>query len=414
MASTPVSVIVVSRGRGESLGLTLVGLSRLIHDNYEIVIVADTEGQAAVRRAGLAEQVKIIPFADPNISEARNRGIAAAAGEILAFIDDDAVPEPTWLRYLTEPFADPEVAATGGFVIGRNGISFQWKASAVDYTGHSDPLPVDETRPTVLTPPAGRAIKTEGTNMAFRRSVLAGLGGFDPAYRFFLDETDLNMRLAKAGHATAIAPLARVHHAFAPSPRRAPSRAPRDLFEIGASLSVYLRRHCPDAERRTVVEAFTRARHRSLIDHMVAGRLEPRDVLRLRRRLSDGLRVGKERPLGPLAAIGHAKTAFLPFTSLTRKPGIVLSGSFRSRRKLRRQAAEMAAKGCSVTLFLFSSTALYHRVRMRRDGVWEHRGGTWGRSDRAGKIVQLTTKRKRKRAEIGKIAAQRGIDPQNS
>ncbi|MCB2152739.1 MAG: glycosyltransferase, partial [Rhodobacteraceae bacterium] len=60
---------------------------------------------------------------------ARNLGLAAAAGEIVAFIDDDAVPEPRWLARLTAPFADPGIAAAGGFVVGRNGISFQWRAS---------------------------------------------------------------------------------------------------------------------------------------------------------------------------------------------------------------------------------------------------------------------------------------------
>lgn len=410
MASLPVSVIVVSRGRGESLGLTLIGLSRLIYDNYEIIVVADAEGQDAIRRARLTDEIKIIPFADPNISEARNLGIAAAAGEILAFIDDDAVPEPTWLSYLTEPFADPQVSAVGGFVIGRNGISFQWKASSVDYAAHSDPIPVDETRATVLTPPPGRAIKTEGTNMAFRRSVLAGLGGFDPAYRFYLDETDLNMRLAKAGHATAIAPLAQVHHAFAPSTRRAPSRAPRDLYEIGASLSVYLRRHCPEPERKAVVTAFTRARDTSLIGHMITGRLEPRDVQYLRRRLRDGLKAGKTRALQPLPAIGHSNAPFLPFESRTNESGITLSGSFRNRRALRRKAAEMAKEGKSVTLFLFRPTAHFHRVRMRHGGYWEQAGGTWGRSDRQDRIVRLTTARKRLQREIKRIALQRGID----
>lgn len=410
MPSTPVSVVVVSRGRGESLRLTLTGLSRLIYDNYEIIVVADAEGQAAVRLSRLEDQIKVIPFADPNISEARNRGIAAAAGEIVAFIDDDAVPEPTWLYYLTQPFSAPEVSATGGFVLGRNGISYQWKASSVDHTGASAPLDVDPARATILTPPPGHAIKTEGTNMAFRRTVLAGLGGFDKAYRFYLDETDLNMRLAKAGHATAIAPHALVHHAFAPSARRAPSRAPRDLYEVGASLSVFLRRHCPAPDRAPVERAFVRDRIAALNDHMTAGRLEPRDVLRLRKRLCDGLNAGASRELTPLPAIGHSDTAFLPFMTRTVETGVVLSGRRRNRSELRQKAADLAQQGASVSLFLFSATALYHRVRMRPEGYWEQSGGIWGRSDRTAPLVELTTLRKRLSREISRVKLQRGIN----
>ena len=405
----PVSVIVVSRGRGESLALTLVGLSRLFYDTYEIVVVTDAEGQEAIRRARLTEEIKVVPFADPNISEARNRGIAVASGEVIAFIDDDAVPEPTWLTLLTEPFEDPKVAASTGYVIGRNGISFQWTASSVDYAARPTPLALEDDRPTVLTPPAGRAIKTEGTNMAVRRSVLAGLGGFDPAYRFYLDETDLDMRLAKAGHATAIVPLARVHHAFAPSARRAPSRAPRDLFEVGASLSVYLRRHCPESERAPVVTAFRAERDASLIAHMVAGRLEPRDVRRLRQRLDDGLSAGETRELTALPAIGHSGHPFLPFRSRVTPPGVVLAGRLSHRRALRARAAARAAEGASVSLFLFSRTTLFHRVRMTRDGVWEQTGGVWGKSDRSGKLLRLTTFRRRLDSEMRRIARQRGL-----
>lgn len=414
MANPSVSVIVVSKGRGDSLALTLTGLTRLLYDNYEIVVVADAEGLDTVRRLRLEDAVKTVSFADLNISLARNIGVSVAAGEIVAFIDDDAVPEPAWLNHLSAPFYDPGVAAVGGFVIGRNGISFQWTARSIDYAGREAPLAVDARRATKLTPPAGYAIKTEGTNMAFRRADLAAIGGFDPAYRFYMDDTDANMRLAKARGVTAIAPLAQVHHSFAPSARRAPSRAPRDLFEIGASFAVYLRRHCPEGERPGVTARFVADRDAALIGHMVAGRLEPRDVRRLRLRLHEGLEAGRTRPLRPLPALPQAAEGFLPFTSVIRRPGQVLAGRSWSRRGLRRKAAAMAAAGDSVSLFLFSPTTLYHHVRMTAEGVWEQTGGLWGRSDRSGHLVQPTTFARRLRREIARVAAQRGINSKNS
>jgi len=80
---------------------------------------------------------------------------------------------------------------------------------------------------------------------------LVAIGGFDPAFRYFLDETDVNMRLAKAGHATAIVPLAEVHHGFAASRFRRDDRVPRDLSQIGASWTVFQRKHIAEADHAT-------------------------------------------------------------------------------------------------------------------------------------------------------------------
>lgn len=409
MRGQTVSVIVVSRGRGESLGLTLIGLSRLTYAPYEIIVVADAEGLETVRKLRLDNRIKTVSFADPNISLARNFGISIAAGEIVAFIDDDAVPEPTWLTYLTAPFADVTVSAVGGFVVGRNGISFQWKARSVDYAAREYDLAVDEIRPTVLTPPAGTAIKTEGTNMALRRSELTRIGGFDPSYRFFLDDTDLDMRLAKAGGITAIAPLAQVHHAFAPSSRRDASRAPKDLFEVGASLSVYLRRHCPENERDEIVDQFRAGQKLAQIRHMVAGRLEPRDLKRLRLRLDEGIEAGKIRSLHGLPALPHSSEGFKPFETEAVKAGVVLTGRSFQRRSLRAKAAKITREGATVSLFLFSPTALFHRVRMTEAGVWEQTGGLWGKSRRSDWMLRATTFCQRVKREVSRIALVRGL-----
>ena len=73
-------------------------------------------------------------------------------------------------------------------------------------------------------------------------------------------------------------PLAQVHHGFAPSARRRDDRVPRDLFEIGASLAVYLRKH--DGNLAAFPLERTAQRHR-LLSHMVAGRLLPSDVAKI-------------------------------------------------------------------------------------------------------------------------------------
>jgi len=99
-----VSVVIVSHGRPASLGICLTGVGQIDYPNFEIVIVADQSRIDAVNAHALGDQVKLVLFDEMNISAARNAGVAAAAGEIIAFIDDDAIPEPTWLTHLIAPF----------------------------------------------------------------------------------------------------------------------------------------------------------------------------------------------------------------------------------------------------------------------------------------------------------------------
>ena len=81
--------------------MSVLGLSQVQYDDFEIVVVADAKGLAA--HNGLKGKVKAVQFDDTNISMARNIGIVSSTGEIVAFTDD-AVPEPTLLTYLIAPF----------------------------------------------------------------------------------------------------------------------------------------------------------------------------------------------------------------------------------------------------------------------------------------------------------------------
>ncbi|WP_299281588.1 glycosyltransferase [uncultured Tateyamaria sp.] len=406
MTHPPVSVVVVSRDRPDALRRCLTGLLQVQYSPFEVVVVADKAGRDAI--ADFAGQIKIVPFEDPNISVARNLGISHAAGDIVAFIDDDAVPEPSWLGHLIAPAEQRDVAAMGGFVRGRNGISFQWRARSVDATGETQNIPLETDQTVVLTPRGARATKTEGTNMAVRRDVLVDLEGFDPGFAFFLDETDLNLRLAKAGHATALVPMAEVHHGFAASPRRRPDRVPRDLFDIGASWGVFQRKHMPQDTRAAHWHKVQGAERARLLHHMVSGRLLPGDVTRLMRRLNVGYAEGQTRARGGAQIARSPMSAFLPVVSQPRQ-SIALKGRFYQRAPLREEAARRAEAGEIVTLILLSPTALYHHVRFDPRGFWEQRGGLFGKSERTDALVRPVTFQKRCKQEVARVAAQRLI-----
>ena len=387
-----VSVIIVSHGRPDVLCVALTGAGQLDYPNFEIVVVADAAGEIAVKAHALADLIKIVPFETRDISAARNTGVAVAAGQIIAFIDDDAVPEPSWLTHLIAPFADAAVSAAGGFVIGRNGISFQWKARTVGPEAQTDALQLSGDAPQVFLGTPACAIKTEGTNMAVRHDVLVALGGFDPAFQFYLDETDLNARLGEASHRTAIVPRARVHHGYVASGRRRIDRVPTDLSQIGASLAVYLRKHGGSLD---VLEAERQAQRNRLLTHMVAGRLLPSDVAPMIAGFDRGCAEGMQRDFGQVV-IDTLPAPFHKFGQLDRPVRFVV-GRVWQKSRLLAKAARLVQAGERVAVIVLSPTALFHRVRFVEAGYWLWMGGQFGKADRTESLFQIW--RLRSRAE---------------
>ena len=363
------SVIVVSRHRAAALVCCLKALMQQDHRRFEVIVVADPDGCAAARDF----PVRIAGFDMANISAARNIGLAMAAADVVAFIDDDAVAEPTWLSRLSAAFDDESVLASTGFVRGRNGISWQWKASEVDAFGQDHPFEVPESG-SVHANSTGRAVKTQGTNCAFRRDAVLAIGGFDPAFRFYLDEADVNLRL---GGRTAVVPSAQVHHGFAASSLRRADRVPLSLHEIAASTAVFLRRHAAGAVDATALRASQTAR-------VAALRISTEEKAALIGSLEAGWADGMTRDLRRLNPIQAAADAdFRPIPNTGPKPGLVLSGHRWSRARLRRQAVAAAGAGKIVTVFCWSLTARYHRMSYDPRGFWWQEGGQFGRSDRA-------------------------------
>lgn len=394
-ARPPVSVIVVSHGRPALLRRALIGIGQLFYRPFELVVVADAEGLTAISDLPFSDRIKTVTQDIPNISAARNRGAELASGDALAFIDDDAVPEPTWLDHLIFPFLETDVAATTGTVLGRNGISIQWVNRCVDAHGQARQIGPDGV-------PANHAIKLEGTNMAIRREVLFALGGFDEGFGFYLDETDLAFRLMTHGYRTAIAPLATVHHGFAASNRRTEARVPLDLSDIGSSTVRYLHKHARPGDIAEAV-GVARAEQQRRLDRLVRARLIGKDeAARLLNTLIDGL----QRDQDPVEESFLRRDLAASFRPLLTKPSdepVVLAGRWFSRRNLMNQAGRAASSGRSTSLFLLDHTIRAHRVQFTPDGVWLQSGGLFGRTQRDSPRFSYWSFNQRIRMETGRL-----------
>ncbi|WP_166417691.1 glycosyltransferase family 2 protein [Cochlodiniinecator piscidefendens] len=397
--SPTVSVIVVSRGRPASLKRTLLGVSQLWYRSFEIIVVADQAGCNAVRGLPMAEHICVNLFEDANISAARNQGLAKAAGDIVAFIDDDAVPEPNWLTEIVAPFKEGQVAAVGGYVIGRNGFSFQWQGRSVDGSGQTKALAVNTLPFEVFEADSAKATKTEGTNCAFRREMLLALGGFDPAYRFYNDETDLNMRIALAGYATAICPKALVHHGYEASACRRADRVPKSLFEIGASIAVFLRKFAPASEISELIARERLEQHKRLERFLISGQLPLGQLSTLLQSFDRGVADGNQRLIAPLLPVVSSHRQFDAFPS--QPPRVeVMSGRIWQIKKLKQRAAEQVSQGKNVRLYVFSYTCLFHRRVYTASGYWLQVGGVFGRSRRTDPLIRKYTFNSRLKEEI--------------
>jgi Glycosyl transferase family 2 len=189
------SVVVPSIfARPEQLRRCVKRLGELDHPDYEVIVVDNRPGEP---QPADIEGARVVREPHPGISAARNRGIATATGEIIAFTDDDVAVDRHWLRALSERFArQPDVAAITGLVLPGEletsaQVLFEQSGSSADRI--FVPLTFERIgRFQVLrhAPGEGRdrihslyAIGEFGlgSNMAFRTSVLRAVGGFDEA-----------------------------------------------------------------------------------------------------------------------------------------------------------------------------------------------------------------------------------------
>lgn len=148
----------------------------------------------------------------PGLAGSRNTGARAANGSIVAFIDDDAVPEPDWLERLATVYEEAEVAAVGGGILpGWATARPAWFPPEFDWVVGCTYRGLPETRTTVRN--------LIGANMSFRREVFEELeffSGLGHANGRSLggEETDFCIRLAELMPASRIVyePDARVRH----------------------------------------------------------------------------------------------------------------------------------------------------------------------------------------------------------
>lgn len=372
-----VSVIVASYGRPGLLRRCLLGLHQLNYRPVEVIVVADQSGLDAAETLPFAARLKMHLQECANLSEARNLGISVAAGDYCAFIDDDAVPEPAWLDHLVAAAEASSAKAATGTVIGRNGFSVQWGCVAMSPRAQEWTLEAG-TGPSLA---GGAFLKLHGTNMLISRATLCSLGGFDAAFRFYLDDSDLACRIRQTGCRAVFCETARVHHAFAESARRTANRIPTSLFEIAASQAVFLRKHAPNA-LDAGLDQF-RKNQKERLERLVARKAITIDRSQgLMSSLEAGFRAGRERPQGVHRIPEAHETNLKRFHAHAPAAVQSFSGRWYAESRMLAKARDFAANGVPVHVISLKPTPHKHQIRFTDSGVWLQRGGLFGASKR--------------------------------
>ena len=242
-----VTVAVCTRDRPEELATCLDSLERVDYDHFDILVVDNAPSSEAAR--SLVERrpgrVRYIREARPGLDWARNRAIAEAAGDIIAFTDDDVTVDPGWIRALVAAFGtEASVAAVTGLVL-PDELETEAQVLFERYRSFGRGFGPRRVAPRPGAPMAPRygAAGDYGTgaNMAFRRSTFTRIGVFDPA----LDvgtatrgggDLDMFFRVLKEGHVLAYEPRAIVRHRH----RRTMAGLRRQIADHGVSFSSYL------------------------------------------------------------------------------------------------------------------------------------------------------------------------------
>lgn len=195
-----VSVVVCTYNGAATLEDCLDGLAKLEYPDYEVIVVDDGSTDSSPQLAA-RHDVRLIRTENRGLGSARNTGMEAASGEIVAYIDDDARPDPHWLDYLVAEFERSDHCAVGG-----PNIAPRDEGLIADCVANSPGGPIH-----VLLSDA-EAEHIPGCNMAIRAEALRAIGGFDPQFTAAGDDVDVCWRLTQQGWTIGFAPAAFVWH----------------------------------------------------------------------------------------------------------------------------------------------------------------------------------------------------------
>jgi GT2 family glycosyltransferase len=212
------SVIIPTLAADAKLRECLEALALQTRRDFEVIVV-DNSGRGLAARNATSGVAVIENARNVGFGEAVNQGIAASRTPFVASLNDDAAPAPGWLAALvaameSRPDAGmcaPQVRLYGEGRIDSAGMLVCGDGSSKQ-RGHGR-LPED-------FPVTEEALFPSGSAALYRRAMLDEIGGFDPTFFLYCEDTDLGLRARWAGWKCLYVPEAVVEHHYSHSAGR--------------------------------------------------------------------------------------------------------------------------------------------------------------------------------------------------
>jgi O-antigen biosynthesis protein len=256
-----ITIVICTRDRPELLEECLRSMQQTRYQPLEIVVVdnapsGDLTRQVVSRAAAEDPRIRYTSEPHPGLSRARNHGLSQAKFDIVAFTDDDTLPDPGWPTAIAAGFAaDPETACVTGLVLsgGLETASERYFDARYAWGQAFEPCryDLDEHRHPSRIYPFEAGVFGTGANFAVRRSALADIGVFDPLLGAGGpgrggEDLDLFVRVILAGGRICYLPSAFVWHRH----RTEAAELREQIYFYGHGLGAYLAKHLPNRELR--------------------------------------------------------------------------------------------------------------------------------------------------------------------
>jgi len=222
-------VIVLNFNGERIIGKCLDHLLAQTYRDFEILVVDNNsvDGSLAIAQSYLTCGKLSIVRASRNLGVAggRNLGLRYVQGEIIAFIDNDGYAAPGWLAEAVRTMdSDPRIGAVAPMVFfHRNKTILNGAGGSMNYQGYGRDLCFGT--PYEFAQLKDRVLYPMGCGMVVRRTIFDRFGRFDPKSVYYYDDTELGIRVWRAGLQVALAPDSWVDHDFKSTARYFSNRA---------------------------------------------------------------------------------------------------------------------------------------------------------------------------------------------